>query len=188
MPETDARTIDLLRQIVGLKKAKRLYQGLLGPIFDPKDARSDDHAPLLAARELVRRWLEEELRHQPVLTSPQNVSDYLKLHFAGKEQEIFAALFLDNRHRLIATENLFYGTIDGSSVHPREVVKRALEHNCAAVIVTHNHPSGVSEPSQADELITCRLKEALALVDIRLLDHVVVGCATVTSFAERGLL
>ena len=105
-----------------------------------------------------------------------------------REAEAFGCLFLDNRHRLIAFEILFHGTVDGASVHPREVVKRALEHNSAAVIFAHNHPSGVAEPSQADELITRRLRDALALVDIRVLDHVIVGLERCVSFAERGLL
>jgi DNA repair protein RadC len=104
------------------------------------------------------------------------------------EREVFGCLFLDNRHRLIALEEMFLGTIDGASVHPREVVKRALKLNAAAVILAHNHPSGVAEPSQADELITARIRDALALVDIRVLDHLVVGGTTVTSFAERGLI
>ena len=101
---------------------------------------------------------------------------------------MFCCLYLDNRHRLIAFDELFRGTIDGASVHPREVVKQALARNAAAVILAHNHPSGVAEPSQADELITQRLKEALALVDIRLLDHVIVGDGNCLSFAERGLI
>jgi DNA repair protein RadC len=102
--------------------------------------------------------------------------------------EVFCCLFLDNRHRLIAFDELFRGTIDGASVHPREVVRQALQRNAAAVILAHNHPSGVAEPSQADELITHRLKDALALVDIRVLDHLIVGDSRCTSFAERGLL
>ena len=102
--------------------------------------------------------------------------------------EGFCGVFLDNRHRVIALEELFRGTIDGASVHPREVVKRALAKNAAAVILAHNHPSGIAEPSQADELITRRLKEALALVDIRVLDHLVIGDGVCESFAERGLL
>jgi len=102
--------------------------------------------------------------------------------------EVFAALFLDNKHRVIQFEELFFGTIDSASVHPRQVVKRALYHNAAAAIVAHNHPSGIAEPSRADELLTVRLKEALALVDVRLLDHVVIGDSQTISLAERGLL
>jgi DNA repair protein RadC len=102
--------------------------------------------------------------------------------------EVFACLFLDNKNRVIQYEELFYGTIDSSAVHPRQVVKRALYHNAAAAIVAHNHPSGVAEPSRADELITLRLKEALALIDVRLLDHIVIGDGQTVSLAERGLL
>jgi DNA repair protein RadC len=112
----------------------------------------------------------------------------LALRFAGLEHEVFACIYLDSRHRPIACEELFRGTIDGTSVHTREVVKRALVHNAAAVILAHNHPSGVAEPSQADELITRRLKEALALVDIRVLDHLIVGSGLVESMAERGCM
>ena len=128
------------------------------------------------------------MRQQPVLASPRTAREYLCLHYAGQEREVFGCLFLDNRHRLIAVEEMFLGTVDGASVHPREVVKRALKLNAAAVILAHNHPSGVAEPSQADELITARLRDALALVDIRVLDHLVVGDGACVSFVERGLL
>jgi DNA repair protein RadC len=124
----------------------------------------------------------------PLLSNPRLVREHLLIHYAGAQRESFAVLHLDNRHRLIAFEELFAGTIDGASVHPREVVKFALARNAAAVILAHNHPSGVAEPSQADEMITTRVRDALALVDIRVLDHLVVGGSTVTSFAERGLL
>jgi hypothetical protein len=134
MSTSSRSDIDLLRVLLGVRRAKRLYRGTLAPLFDPKEELSADHARLLAARELVRRWLLEELRQGPHLQSPAQTREYLKLHFAGKEREVFACLFLDNRHRLIAAENLFYGTIDGASVHPREVVKRALQLNAAAVI------------------------------------------------------
>ena len=123
----------------------------------------------------------------PLLTSPQASKDYVKLQLANYEHEVFACLFLNNRHRVIAFEKLFRGTIDGASVYPREVVKACLSHNAAAVIFAHNHPSGVAEPSQADQHITNRLKDALALIDVRVLDHLVVG-QDVVSFAERGLL
>jgi DNA repair protein RadC len=128
------------------------------------------------------------MRRGPVLGNPSAVRDHLLTHYAGAEREIFSVLYLDNRHRVICMEELFAGTIDGASVHPREVVKLALARNAAAVILAHNHPSGVAEPSQADELITARLRDALALVDIRVLDHLVVGGTTVTSFVERGLI
>ena len=122
------------------------------------------------------------------LNAPSATREYLKTMLAPQERELFLVLALDNRHRLIASDILFAGTIDGASVHPREVVKCALRHNAAAVIFAHNHPSGVAEASQADELITRRLRDALALVDIRTLDHLVVGASQTLSFAERGLL
>jgi DNA repair protein RadC len=120
--------------------------------------------------------------------SPEDVKTYLSIQLAHLKQEVFAVLFLDNRHRLVTFEKLFFGTIDGASVHPREVVRRSIELNAAAVILAHNHPSGVAEPSQADERITQRLRDALALVDVRTLDHIIIGDGTPTSFAERGLL
>jgi DNA repair protein RadC len=127
-------------------------------------------------------------QRQISLTSPARTRAFLQEQLGGREHEVFCVLFLDNRHRCIAFEEMFRGTIDGASVYPREVVKRTLEHNAAAVILSHCHPSGVPEPSQADELITARLKEALALVDVRVLDHVIVGAGSCVSFAEKGLL
>lgn len=123
----------------------------------------------------------------PVLTCPQRTREYLSLHIGSLDYEVFGCLYLDNRNRLIAIEDLFRGTIDGASVHPREVVKSALDHGAVACIAFHNHPSGSSQPSQADEVITRRLKDALALVEIRLLDHLIVG-ETMYSFAEVGSL
>lgn len=136
----------------------------------------------------ARAQLARRFRKGTKLDSPRATHDYLTMNLAGREHEIFAVLFLDNRHRLIAHAELFRGTIDGASVHPREVVKEALARNAAAVILAHNHPSGIAEPSQADELITRRLREALALVDIRVLDHLIVAGGETLSFAERGLL
>jgi DNA repair protein RadC len=127
-------------------------------------------------------------RHDQALDSPQAVRDYLRLRIADREHEVFVCLFLDSQHRLIAAEELFRGTLAETRVYPREVVKAALKHNAAAVIFAHNHPSGVAEPSRADEHLTQALKEALTLVDIRTLDHFVVAGAKVASFAERGLL
>lgn len=146
------------------------------------------HARLQAAFELVRRVMEETLRRGDNLTSPTITRDYLRSRLRPHGQEVFAVLFLDNRHRLIAFEELFYGSIESASVHPREVVKRALHHNAAALICSHNHPSGHAEPSQADIQLTQCLRQALAFMGIRLLDHVVVGDADVVSLAERGLL
>ncbi len=123
----------------------------------------------------------------PVLSAPDRTHEFLRVHLGSREYEVFGLLHLDNRHRLIAVEDLFRGTIDGASVHPREVVKSALAHGSAAVILFHNHPSGATDPSQADEFITTRLKEALALVDIRVLDHLIIG-EGVFSFSSHGLL
>ena len=146
------------------------------------------YAALQATLELARRHSRELMQHGPALSNPQSTRDYLQLQLRDLDHEVFCCLFLDNRNRIRACEELFRGTLDGATVHPREVVKRALAHQAAAVILAHNHPSGVAEPSQADEIITRRLKDALALVDIRVLDHLVVGDGTCTSFAERGLL
>jgi DNA repair protein RadC len=143
---------------------------------------------LQAALELSRRYLRAEIAERDVLTSPEAVRNYLKSRLRAHPHEVFACLFLDNRHRIIEYRELFRGTIDGASVHPREVVREAMRWNAAAVIFAHNHPSGVAEPSQADLRITQRLQDALALVDVRVLDHIVIGEGDGTSFAERGLL
>lgn len=146
-------------------------------------AVSDDEVIAAALRILSKR-----ITASPAMSNPRIVREYLAVRFAGLEHEVFACLYLDNRNKVIACEELFRGTIDGASVYPREVVKRALLHNAAAVIFTHNHPSANPEPSNADELLTRRLKEAMSLVDVRVLDHLVIGGASVESFAERGLL
>jgi DNA repair protein RadC len=139
-----------------------------------------------AALELGRRYLDSELRESEALTDPAASARYLKSRLGAYPYEVFACLFLDNRHRVIAFEELFRGTIDGASVHPREVVRHCLAHNAAAVILAHNHPSGVAEPSAADRAITLRLRDALALVDVRILDHFVIGSGDPTSLARRG--
>jgi DNA repair protein RadC len=143
---------------------------------------------LQVALEIARRHYAEALRAGPLLDSPAATHRYLVSQLRDRPYELFCCLHLDNRHRLIAFEELFRGTVDGASVHPREVLRQALAHNAAAVILAHNHPSGVAEPSQADELITRRLVEALALVDIRVLDHCIVADTGCLSFAERGML
>jgi DNA repair protein RadC len=145
-------------------------------------------AELQAAIEISRRQLTESLKAGPSLGSPRATCDFLTAKLRDLEHEVFCCLYLDKRHRLIEFQELFRGTIDGASVHPREIVKLALQRNSAAVIVAHNHPSGIAEPSHADELITQRVKEALALVDIRLLDHIIVGDGVSVSLADRGLL
>lgn len=145
-------------------------------------------AQLSAVLEMARRYLQQGLNDAPVFTQPEHVKSYLQAQLQHRTRECFAALFLDNQHRLLAFEPLFEGTIDSAPVHPREVVKAALTHNAAALIISHNHPSGVAEPSHSDRMITERLQKALDLVDIRLLDHIVVGCGETVSFAERGWL
>jgi len=135
------------------------------------------------------RILEDHMRYNAVqMTSPQMVKDYLKLRLAGLEHEEFHIIFLDAQNKVITTERAFRGSLTQTSVYPREVVKMALEYNANAVILAHNHPSGLAEPSRADELLTETLKKALALIDVRTLDHIIVGGADAFSFAERGLL
>lgn len=145
-------------------------------------------AQLSAVLEMTRRYLQARMEKGESISDPEITRQFLQVQMGGYTREVFACLFLDNQHRLIRYEELFFGTIDGASVHPREVVKKALEFNAAAVIFAHNHPSGMSEPSQADKRMTERLCAALGLVEIRVLDHLVVGDSEITSFAERGLL
>lgn len=145
-------------------------------------------AEIAAVLEIAQRALGTELARTPVFDTPNKVKDFVALHLRGLGHEVFAVLFLDAQHRLIAWEPLFRGTLTQTSVYPREVVKRALALNAGAAIVAHNHPSGLAEPSLADETMTRQLKAALALVDVRLLDHLVVGATEVVSLAERGLL
>lgn len=145
-------------------------------------------ARLRATLELARRCLGEELQQLPTLTSPDDSGRYIKARLAHLPYEVFCCLYLDNRHRVLEFEELFRGTIDGASVHPREVVRACLKHNAAAVIFAHNHPSGVAEPSAADRAITRELRDALQLVGVRVLDHLVVGVGSPTSMAARGLI
>ncbi|MEF1170828.1 RadC family protein [Vibrio sinaloensis] len=144
------------------------------------------YVQLQAVLELTQRYLSETLQRGDALTSSEQTKLYLSGLLRDKQREEFYVLYLDNQHRVIVGESLFQGTIDAASVYPREVVKRALEHNAAALILAHNHPSGVAEPSQSDRRITCRISDALALVDVRILDHFVVGDGEIVSFAERG--
>ena len=143
---------------------------------------------LHAALELGRRYLACDLRQPEALANPAACADYLRARIGAYPYEVFACVFLDNRHRILGFEELFRGSIDGASVHPREVVRRCLAHNAAAVILAHNHPSGVAEPSQADRAITAELKRALETIQVRVLDHFIVGAGAPTSFAARGLL
>ena len=145
-------------------------------------------ATVLAVLALVKRSLSEEMRRRDNLSSPNAVRDYLRLNLATRDREVFVAVFLDAQNRVLKLEELFAGTLTQTSVFPREVVRSALQHNAAAVIFAHNHPSGLAEPSRADEVLTHALKQALALVDVKVLDHFIVGASSAMSFAERGLL
>lgn len=186
---------DLLGMMVGSKTATRMLQnagGSLATVLNESmpsyDLQPKVRAKLQAAKELVRRSLLEPLRHQDALSSPASVRDYLRMTLTGRDYEVFMVLFLDAQHRVLESEEMFHGTLTQTSVYPREVVKRSLFNNAAAVIFAHNHPSGVAQPSQADELLTRSLKDALALVDVKVLDHFVVAGGGIMSFAERGLI
>ncbi len=179
---------DLLTRLIGARATQRLYRGSLQPLFSPRADGPKALERCAVARELVRRWLAEQLRAGPALNSPAAVRDYLRIHFMAREYESFTVLFLDAQNRLIHAEELFRGTLTQTSVDPREIVNAALRHNAGAVLLAHNHPSGVAEPSHADETLTQALKQALALVDVRTLDHFIVAGAGLLSFAERGLL
>ncbi|HTT44282.1 MAG TPA: DNA repair protein RadC [Steroidobacteraceae bacterium] len=168
-----------LRELLNAQAARCLAFTGVGP------AR---YAILQAAIELARRHFREALRLGPTLAAPEVTRTFLLAQLRDRPYEVFCCLYLDNRHRLIGFEELFRGTIDRAGVHPREVLRATLAHNAAAVMFAHNHPSGVLEPSQADELITRRLKEALALIDVRVLDHFIVGDGHCFSFCEHGLL
>jgi DNA repair protein RadC len=157
---------------------------LIAQLADGSSRSATAEEIIAAAREHMSR----RVRRGTSLSSPKATRDFLTLKLGSLEREVFAVIFLDKRHRLISYQEMFQGTIDGASVHPREVVKEALKQNAAAVILAHPHPSGVAEPSQADEFITQRLKDALSLVDIRVLDHIIVAGGDTISFAERGLL
>jgi DNA repair protein RadC len=175
----------LLGEFGGLAGLLQASAGDLGRIKGLGPAK---RAELAAVLELARRSLAQQLVQQPVFDTPDKVRDYLKLELAHLPHEVFAVLFLDAQHRLILMEPMFRGTLTQTSVYPREVVKRALALDAAAVILAHNHPSGAAEPSRADEFLTQSLKAALQLIDVRVLDHLVVARSAVVSFAERGLL
>lgn len=181
--------VDLARDLLGeLGGIKGLFCADERGFCAVKGLGKAKYAQLQAVLAMSRRYLEAELEDRDLLTSPEATRVYFKARLHHQAREVFACLFLDNRHRVIRCEELFLGTIDGASVHPREVVRRALELHAAAVIFAHNHPSGVTEPSRADLQITRRLKDALALVDVRVLDHLIVGDGDAASLAEQGLL
>lgn len=188
MPYEHLSDRELVALILGAKATERLYTPSLSTLIS--SARNDAKygGKLLAAIELSRRMLRETIHEGPVLQTPQAVRDYLRLTFLHREHEVFIAVYLDAQNRVIAVEELFRGTLTTTAVYPREVVKQVLKHNAASVIFAHNHPSGVSEPSSADKNLTQVLVQALALVDVRVLDHFVVGTNSVTSFAEQGRL
>lgn len=176
---------EMLEEFGGLRA---LLEADLKSFCRAKGMGTAKYVLLQAVLEMARRYLAAGLLRGEALANPRATRDYLMSRLRAHPHEVFACLFLDSRHRVISFEELFYGTIDGASVHPREVVKRALAHNAAAVILAHNHPSGVAEPSRADEALTHRLRDALALIDVRTLDHFVIGDTEAVSFAERGLL
>lgn len=178
---------DLLRKLIGARESRRLYRGALQPLFAATE-ESPVSEKCAVARELVLRSLREELASGRTMRSPRVVRDYLSILLKDRDYEVFVVMFLDAQHRVIAAEEMFRGTLTQTSVYPREVVKTALRLNSAAVIFAHNHPSGVPEPSRADEALTKALKQALALVDVKVLDHMIVAGAEILSFAEKGLL
>lgn len=184
---TGCSAVDLARRLLG-------EFGSLRALLEADSVSFSSHlglgrakyAQLQAVLEMARRHLAEQLRRDSVLESPQAVRDFLKARLRHEPHEVFACLFLDSRHRVQAFEVLFHGSIDCASVYPRQIVKRALAHNAAALILCHNHPSGIADPSQADRQLTQRLKDALALIDVRVLDHFVVGDGEPLSMAELG--
>ena len=182
--------VDLARTLIGhFGSLNRLFSASLAEFSAIPGMGPAKYAQLQAVLEMSRRALAEAMKQDSLLNTPDTVRDYLRLHLAGLRHEVFFALWLDAQNRLIAAEELFRGTLTQASVYPREVVKKALAHNAAAVVLAHNHPSGVAELSSADSQLTRELKQALALVDVRVLDHfIVAGTASPLSFAERGLL
>jgi DNA repair protein RadC len=167
---------------------RRLFGATLDEIAAVRGLGPAKYAQLQAVIEMARRALSEQIVERDAMSSPRAVREFLQLSLSGRANEVFVALFLDAQNRLIASEELFRGTLTQTSVYPREVVKAALRNNAAAVIFAHNHPSGVAEPSRADELLTQSLQQALSLVEIKTLDHFIVAGSRTVSFAERGLL
>lgn len=180
--------IDLLAKLIGVSESRKLYRGSLQSLFTSSPDSGKPHETCAVARELVLRLLQEDLQRGDALSSPAAVRNYLRLLLTQREHEVFITIFLDAQHRVIASEEMFRGTLTQTSVYPREVLKAALRHNAAAVIFAHNHPSGVTEPSRADQMLTDALKQALSLVDVRVLDHFIIAGADTLSMAERGLV
>src|SRR5690242_3488255 len=181
--------VDLGRELIArFGSLQRLFAATVDEVAGIRGFGVAKYAQLRSVLELVRRALKEDIGERDSLSSPRAVCDFLQLTLGGRAHEVFVALFLDSQNRLLASEELFRGTLTQTSVYPREVVKSALRHNAAGVIFAHNHPSGVAEPSRADELLTQTLKQALSLVEIKTLDHFIVAGTRTVSFAERGLL
>lgn len=181
--------LDLARELINTFGGLRpLLEASIHEFCRAKGLGEAKYVQLQAALEIGRRQQEAKLFRGDALCSPSDTRDYLSAQLRGYGFEVFACLFLDNRHRIISFDELFRGTIDGATVHPREVVKLALDRRAAAVILAHNHPSGIAEASAADKALTQRLKDALALIDVRVLDHFIIGDGEVLSFAEHGLL
>ncbi len=181
--------VDLSRQLLAAFGGIR---GILDANFKQFSAQPGlglaKYAQLQAVLEMAKRHLAEQLTRGVEFTSPQITRDFLRTAMRHYRHEVFACLYMDSQHRLIHFVPHFFGTIDGASVYPREIVKKALEHNAASVILAHNHPSGVAEPSEADRAVTARIKSAMELIDVRVLDHMIVGDQEVVSLAERGLI
>jgi DNA repair protein RadC len=181
--------VDLAREALArFGSLSGLFAADAGALTSVSGLGAAKYAQLQAVLEMARRALREKLERGSALSSPQAVRDYLRLRLHERPHEVFVCVFLDAQNRVLAVEELFRGTLTQTSVYPREVVKRALHHNAAALIIAHNHPSGIAEPSRSDEALTQALKQALALVDVKVLDHFVVGAGAAMSFAERGLL
>lgn len=186
---TGKSAVDLARDLLTrFGSLNGIFAAPLSELTQVNGIGSSKFAQLQAIFEMSRRALNEQMQVKDVLSSPKQVRDYLCLKLGGLTREVFMVLFLDAQNRIITSEEMFTGTLTQTSVYPREVVKRALHHNAASVIFAHNHPSGIAKQSQADELLTIELKKALALVDVRVLDHFVVAGNTTLSFVERGLL
>ncbi|PCJ47317.1 MAG: hypothetical protein COA99_01135 [Moraxellaceae bacterium] len=181
--------VDLARELlIEFGDIRRLLDADLATFTAIKGMGDAKYVQLQAALEIGKRYLAQEMIVGDAITQPEKIKRFLQAKMRAYGQEVFACVYLDNQHRVLEYKELFYGTIDGASVYPREVVKQTLAANAAAVIFAHNHPSGIAEPSMSDKQITKRLVKALNLVDVRVLDHMIVGDSTVVSFAERGLL
>jgi len=186
---TGKSAVDLARDLLkAFGSLNGIFSASLDDIQQIHGMGESKYCQLQAIFEMSRRALEEEMGQRDILSSPQQVRDYLCLKLGSLSKEVFVVMFLDAQNRVLTQETLFSGTLTQTSVYPREVVKRALHHNAASVIFAHNHPSGVAEQSRADEMLTQELKKALALIDVRVLDHFIVAGNTTLSFAERGLL